>query len=103
MARACTESVVEDAAFAWLEALCYTVLHGPNLAAGEPLAECSDPNYRDVLLDRRLRRARQQRLARRQTRSPSRRARIGLRSFSGNLGSDADDQTKYILIIGLRI
>jgi type I restriction enzyme R subunit len=29
-----TESVVEDAALAWLEALGYTVLHGAVLAAG---------------------------------------------------------------------
>ena len=49
------ESVVEDAALAWLEALGYAVLHGPDLAAGEPAAERSDPNYRDVLLERRLR------------------------------------------------
>ena len=31
-----TESIVEDAALAWLEALGYTVLHGPDIAAGEP-------------------------------------------------------------------
>ena len=47
-----TESVVEDAALGWLEALGYTVLHGPDIAAGEPGAERSDPNYRDVLLER---------------------------------------------------
>ena len=52
-----TESVVEDAALAWLEALGYAVLHGPDIAAGEPGAERSDPNYRDVLLERRLRQA----------------------------------------------
>src|SRR5579871_1082168 len=52
-----TESVVEDAALAWLEALGYAVLHGPEIAAGEPGAERSDPNYRDVLLERRLRQA----------------------------------------------
>ncbi len=52
-----TESVVEDAALAWLEALGYEVLHGPEIAAGEPGAERSDPNYRDVLLERRLRQA----------------------------------------------
>jgi type I restriction enzyme R subunit len=50
-----TESVVEDAALAWLEALGYAVLHGPNIAAGEPGAERSDPNYRDVVLEGRLR------------------------------------------------
>src|SRR5437879_4599421 len=52
-----TESVVEDAALAWLEALGYTLLHGPDIAAGEPHAERSDPNYRDVVLDGRLRQA----------------------------------------------
>src|SRR5713101_451653 len=52
-----TESIVEDAALAWLEALGYTVLHGPAIAAGEPAAERSDPNYRDVLLEGRLRQA----------------------------------------------
>lgn len=52
-----TESVVEDAALAWLEALGYVVLHGPDIAAGEPGAERSDPNFRDVLLERRLRQA----------------------------------------------
>ena len=52
-----TESVVEDAALAWLEALGYGVLHGPDIAAGEPAAERSDPNYRDVVLERRLRQA----------------------------------------------
>jgi type I restriction enzyme R subunit len=51
------ESVVEDAALAWLEALGYAVLHGPDIAAGEPGAERIDPNYRDVLLEGRLRQA----------------------------------------------
>ncbi len=52
-----TESDVEVAALGWLEALGYTVLHGPDIAAGEPSAERSDPNYRDVVLERRLREA----------------------------------------------
>ncbi len=55
--NAFAESVVEDAALAWLEALGYAVLHGPDIAAGEPDAERSDPNYRDIVLERRLRRA----------------------------------------------
>ena len=50
-----TESVVEDAALAWLEALGYQVLHGPDIAVGEPAAERIDSNYRDVVLERRLR------------------------------------------------
>ena len=52
-----TESIVEDAAIAWLEALGYAVLHGPDIAAGEPAAERNDLNYRDVVLDGRLRQA----------------------------------------------
>jgi type I restriction enzyme R subunit len=52
-----TESVVEEAALDWLEALGYAVLHGPLIAVGEAAAERSDPNYRDVILDSRLRRA----------------------------------------------
>jgi len=52
-----TESVVEDAALAWLESLGYAVLHGPDIAAGEPAAERTDPTYRDVALEDRLRRA----------------------------------------------
>lgn len=51
------ESVVEQAALAWLESLGYSVLHGPDVAAGEPAAERNDPNYRDVILERRLRQA----------------------------------------------
>ncbi len=34
-----TESVVEDAALAWLESLGYAVLSGPAIAVGEPGAE----------------------------------------------------------------
>ncbi len=52
-----TESVVEDAALAWVESLGYAVLHGPDIAAGELGAERSDPNYRDVVLEGRLRQA----------------------------------------------
>ena len=52
-----TESIVEEAALAWLEGLGYVVLNGPEIAAGMPEAERSDPNYRDVVLERRLRQA----------------------------------------------
>jgi hypothetical protein len=38
-----TESVVEDATLAWLEALGYVVSHGPDIVASEPAAERSDP------------------------------------------------------------
>jgi type I restriction enzyme R subunit len=50
-----SESVVEDAALAWLEGLGYAVLHGPEIAFGEVAAERNDPNYRDVVLEQRLR------------------------------------------------
>ena len=52
-----TESIVEEATLAWLEALGYTILHGPDIAVGLPDAERIDPNYRDVILDGRLRQA----------------------------------------------
>jgi len=52
-----TESVVEQAALDWLAALGYSVLHGPDIAAGEPAAERSDSGYRDVVLEARLRAA----------------------------------------------
>jgi len=51
------ESVVEETALAWLEALGYAVLHGPEIAAGMLTAERSDPGYRDVILENRLRKA----------------------------------------------
>lgn len=37
-----TESVVEDAVLAWLEAAGYEVLHGPDIAARKPGAERGD-------------------------------------------------------------
>ena len=52
-----TESIVEEAALAWLEGLYYEILHGPEIAVGEPAAERGDPGYRDVILERRLRQA----------------------------------------------
>ena len=52
-----SESVVEQAALAWLEGLGYVVLHGPEIAAGMSAAERTDPNYRDVVLEGRLRQA----------------------------------------------
>lgn len=50
-----TESIVEEAALEWLEAKGWTILHGPEIAAGMPTAERDDPNFRDVVLERRLR------------------------------------------------
>jgi type I restriction enzyme R subunit len=50
-----TESVVEEAALEWLDAKGWTILHGPEIAAGMPSAERDDPDFRDVVLERRLR------------------------------------------------
>ena len=57
MTAAFTESLVEEAALGWLEGVGYTVLHGPEIAVGMPGAERTDPGYRDVILERRLREA----------------------------------------------
>jgi hypothetical protein len=47
-----TESVVEDAALARIEAFDYAMLDGPDIAAGEPGAKRGDSSYRLVLLER---------------------------------------------------
>ncbi len=52
-----TESVVEEAALEWLGRLGYEVMHGPDIAAGEPAAERGDSGYRDVVLEMRFRSA----------------------------------------------
>ena len=57
MSGAFTESIVENAALGWLDALGYSVLHGTDIATGEPGMERSDPNLRAVLLNGRLRQA----------------------------------------------
>jgi type I restriction enzyme R subunit len=48
-----TESEVESAALTWLEGLGYIVLHGPDIAPGEPGAERQ--SYQEAILPRRLR------------------------------------------------
>ncbi len=55
MSRSFTESVVEQAALAWLESLDYTILSGLEIAPGEVQAERE--NYGQVILERRLRQA----------------------------------------------
>lgn len=47
------ESVVEQAALAWLESIGWEVAHGPDLAPGTPGAE--RPDYQQVILGHRLR------------------------------------------------
>ena len=48
-----TESVVEQAALAWLESAGWTIAHGPDIAPDMPAAERAD--YGEVVLARRLR------------------------------------------------
>jgi len=50
--RAFTESTVEDAALAWLEASGWQVRHGPDIAPDMPAAERRD--YGEVVLAHRL-------------------------------------------------
>ncbi len=50
-----TESVVEQAALAWLEALGYGIAHGPGIGSGQPGAERAD--WSQVVLEGRLREA----------------------------------------------
>src|SRR3989304_9464243 len=55
MSQAFTESVVEQAALAWLESLGWIIKHGPEIAPGEFSAERND--YSQVVLEDRLRQA----------------------------------------------
>ena len=48
-----TESLIEDAALGWFEAISWSLLHGPEIAPGEIAAERSD--YGQVVLEARLR------------------------------------------------
>ena len=50
-----TESVVEEAALAWLEALGYSIANGPEIGCGQPGAERTD--WGQVFLELRLRQA----------------------------------------------
>jgi hypothetical protein len=50
-----TESIVEEAALAWLESLGWFVVHGPEIAPDQPGAERRD--YSQVVLEGRLRQA----------------------------------------------
>lgn len=55
MSAAFTESIVEDAALAWLGDLEYSVAHGPEIAPGELAAERT--SLGEGLLPKRLRAA----------------------------------------------
>ncbi|MCR4310366.1 MAG: type I restriction endonuclease subunit R [Deltaproteobacteria bacterium] len=52
-----TETIVEEAALGWLAGLGWAVRYGPEMAFGEPTAERTDPNFRDVILEGRVRHA----------------------------------------------
>jgi type I restriction enzyme, R subunit len=51
------ESDAEEAALGWLEALGYTVKHGPDIAYNVDGGERTDPGYHDTILQNRLHRA----------------------------------------------
>ena len=55
MPKSVTESTVEDAALHWFEGMGYSILHGPDIAPGEPAAERTD--FSEVVLANRLRSA----------------------------------------------
>ena len=56
--RGMSESVVEQAALAWLESRGYTIRHGPDLGPGEPgRAGVERHDYTQVVLEDRLRQA----------------------------------------------
>jgi type I restriction enzyme R subunit len=48
------EPDAEEAALGWLEALGYTIKHGPEIAFGIDGGERADPEYRDTILQNRL-------------------------------------------------
>lgn len=54
MPQVFTESIVEQAALAWLEGMGCQVLSGPEIAPDQPAAERA--NYGQVVLEGRLRR-----------------------------------------------
>ena len=45
MTGAFIESVVEDAALAWLESLGYAVMHGPEIAPGAPNERTAEKSF----------------------------------------------------------
>jgi len=77
-----TESVVEQAALAWLEAAGWQVAHGPDIAPDMPAAERTD--YGEVVLARRLRDA----LARLNPELPSEALEDALRKLTRPEGAD---------------
>ncbi len=45
-----TESIIEEAALAWIEGLGYAVLDGSEIVPDMPGVERTEPNYHDVVL-----------------------------------------------------
>ena len=80
--RAFTESVVEQAALAWLESVGWRVAHGPDIAPDMPAAERSD--YGQVVLAQRLRDA----LARLNTALPAEALEDAFRKLTRSEGAE---------------
>lgn len=54
MSKGLTESVVDDATLGWHQALGYAVKHVSEIAAGEPIVERCNPDYRQTVVKQRL-------------------------------------------------
>jgi type I restriction enzyme R subunit len=83
-----TESLVESAALAWLEALGWQIVHGPEIAPGEPFAERD--YYREVVLKQRLRDA----LIRLNPDLPLEAVEVALRTLTNPQGSTLETRNR---------
>lgn len=88
--RGVTESVVEQAALAWLESIGWQVVNGAEIAPGEPDAERD--NYGQVALERRLRDA----LARNNPKLPSEALEDALRKLIRTEGVELIQQNRAL-------
>jgi len=88
--RGVSESVVEQAALAWLESLGWTIRHGAEIAPDEPGAERGD--YGQVVLERRLRDA----LARFNPDLPTEALEDALRKLTRPEGADLAQQNRAL-------
>jgi type I restriction enzyme R subunit len=85
-----TESVVEEAALAWLESIGWRIAHGPEMAPDLPAAERRD--YAEVLLSQRLRDA----LARLNPDLPAEALEDALRKLTRPEGSDLIQRNRFV-------
>ena len=88
MARRFTESTVEEAALELLSGLGYTIVHGPDIAPGELLAERTE--YSDVLLQGRLKGA----LARINPKIPAEAIADSVRKLSSTAGPNLEESNR---------